>query len=26
MDDYTDEPSPDNMPQHENIRGGNYYQ
>lgn len=26
MDDYTDEPSPDNMPQHENIRGGDYYQ
>ena len=26
MDDYTDEPGPDNMPQHENIRGGNYYQ
>ncbi|MBP8915953.1 MAG: IS21 family transposase [Chitinophagales bacterium] len=26
MDDYTDEPGPDNMPQHENIRGGDYYQ
>lgn len=26
MDNYEDEPGPDNMPKHENIRGGNYYQ